>query len=252
MGEGYNWKEIVDELNSLLKLKVYPVGMKLYEKKEDMLAVPKIRIPEAGKKFYACQLIAWASRMNFTVGFTMENLAVAQCTGILGMCPREIFENAKNLTGIWFANDEETKKHQMALNSAPNKYEAVGVSPLASGRIPDPDVCLIYGVPAQIMFMINGYQYFNFERVGFSLIGESTCNDSWGKTLSTGKPGLSIPCYGERRFGGILDDEMLITFTPKGLMRALEGLRALNKNGIRYPILYHGIQNDVEDIFAKE
>jgi hypothetical protein len=38
---------------------------------------------------------------------------------------------------------------------------------------------------------------------------------------------------------------MLMALPPRYLPAAIEGLRALSKNGIRYPIAPYGIQNDV-------
>ena len=49
----------------------------------------------------------------------------------------------------------------------------------------------------------------------------------------------------ERRYGGVPDDEMLMALPPKYLPSAIEGLKALSKNGIRYPIPPYGVQMDV-------
>jgi uncharacterized protein (DUF169 family) len=77
------------------------------------------------------------------------------------------------------------------------------------------------------------------------LVGESACADSWGRALATRKPSLSIPCFAERRYGGVLDDEMLMACPPEDLSRALEGMAAMAKNGLRYPFPQYGIQQDV-------
>ena len=44
---------------------------------------------------------------------------------------------------------------------------------------------------------------------------ESACADSWGHALKTREVSLSIPCYAERRYGGVADDEI-------GQMRTIE------------------------------
>ena len=41
----------------------------------------------------------------------------------------------------------------------------------------------------------------------WSVVGELACADSWGRALKTRTPSLSIPCFAERRYGGVLDDE---------------------------------------------
>jgi uncharacterized protein (DUF169 family) len=70
------------------------------------------------------------------------------------------------------------------------------------------------------------------------------CADSWGRALATREPSLSIPCFAERRYGGVLDDELLMALPPSYLPKAIAGIEALARNGLRYPIPQYGIQSD--------
>ena len=45
-------------------------------------------------------------------------------------------------------------------------------------------------------------------------------------------------------FVGVADDELLMAIPPRFLPKALEGLAALDKNGLRYPVPPYGIQSD--------
>ncbi len=74
---------------------------------------------------------------------------------------------------------------------------------------------------------------------------ETACADSWGRALKTGEPSLSLPCYAERRYGGVPDEEMLMALSPGHLAKAITGMKALSNNGLRYPIAPYGIQSDV-------
>jgi uncharacterized protein (DUF169 family) len=65
-----------------------------------------------------------------------------------------------------------------------------------------------------------------------------------GRALKTGEPSLSIPCFAERRYGGVLDDELLLALPPRYLPKAIEGMKRLGSNGLRYPIPQYGIQAD--------
>ena len=67
----------------------------------------------------------------------------------------------------------------------------------------------------------------------------------------TREPSLSIPCFAERRYGGVLDDEMLMALPPEYIAKAITGMEALAKNGLRYPFPQYGIQNDVRDGMAR-
>ena len=63
--------------------------------------------------------------------------------------------------------------------------------------------------------------------------------------MKTREPSLSIPCFAERRYGGVLDDEMLMALPPDYLAKAITGMEALAKNGLRYPFPQYGIQQGV-------
>ncbi len=121
-------------------------------------------------------------------------------------------------------------------------YEALVVSPLTSGRIDNPDICLIYATPGQMITLINGLQWRNYKPCVFTCVGESSCADSWGRALATGEPSVSLPCYAERKFGGVQDDELLIALPPSYLPGIVEGLAALSRNDLRYPIPNHGLE----------
>jgi uncharacterized protein (DUF169 family) len=96
-----------------------------------------------------------------------------------------------------------------------------------------------------MIYFINGLQWSGYKRFDWSVVGESACADSWGRALSRREPSLSIPCFAERRYGGVLDDEMLMATPPEQLIKAIEGMRALAKNGFRYPFPQYGVQQDV-------
>ena len=100
------------------------------------------------------------------------------------------------------------------------------------------------------MYVINGLQWSGYKRFDWSVVGESACADSWGRALVTRSVSLSIPCFAERRYGGVLDDEMLMASPPEHLVSAIAGLKALARNGFRYPFPQYGIQQDVRDGMA--
>ena len=56
---------------------------------------------------------------------------------------------------------------------------------------------------------------------------------------------------GERRYGGVLDEEMLMALPPEFLTRAIAGMEALARNGFRYPFPQYGIQQDVRAGMAR-
>lgn len=240
----FDWTAIVDALNRHLRLKSIPFGMKLFERVEDMQAIPKIRRPQSIHT--TDQIVAQAARLGFTVGITREDLVGAQCGAVIGLHPQDDeWQSGKRMAGVWFATVPDAAAHQAAMDVVPfGRYRAMAVSPLTAGRLDPPDICLFYGTPGQMIYFINGLQWSGYKRFDWSVVGESACADSWGRALRTRQPSLSIPCYAERRYGGVADDEMLMALPPEYLPKAIAGMNALAMNGLRYPIPPYGIQSD--------
>jgi uncharacterized protein (DUF169 family) len=239
-------KELVAKLEQLLRLRSIPFGMKLFASAAEMEAIPKIRRPK-GSVHTLDQVVAQAARLGWTVGITSQDLVGDQCRSVVGLGGQdEKWYSGAHMKGVWFATLEDATAHQKAMNVVPaGKYQALAVAPLASGRLDPPDIALFYATPGAMIYFINGLQYSGYKRFDWSVVGESACADSWGRALRTREPSLSIPCFAERRYGGVLDDEMLMALPPEGLEKAIAGMEALAKNGFRYPFAQYGIQQDV-------
>lgn len=243
--EVFDGATIVAELNRLLRIRTTPIGMKLFEKTKQMEAVPRIRRPS--QIHTLDQIVGQASRNGWTVGITQADLVGSQCAAVVGLGAQdEEWLRGDRYKGVWYGTETDARLHQEALDVVPaGRYEALAVSPLASGRLDPPDICMIYATPAQMIIFINGLQYIGFEKLNFSCVGETSCADSWGRALANKEPSLSIPCFAERRYGGVMEDELLMAIPPHYLPKVIAGIIQLAKNGLRYPISPYGVNSDV-------
>jgi uncharacterized protein (DUF169 family) len=241
-----DWPNLVADLERLLKLRTIPFGMKLFEDRAEMEAIPRIRRPQAVHTLD--QVVGQASRLGWTVGITAEDLVGAQCRAVVGLgsAKSDDWRSGRHMTGVWFETEADASAHQAAMHCVPDgRYEALAVGPLSTGKLQDPDIALFYATPGAMIYFINGLQWSGYKRFDWSVVGESACADSWGRALTTRSPSLSIPCFAERRYGGVQDEEMLMATPPEHLLKAIEGMRALAKNGFRYPFPQYGVQQDV-------
>src|SRR5579862_2667704 len=241
----FDWGEIVGELEQRLKLRSIVFAMQLFEHRAEMEAIPRIRRPQHVHTLD--QVVGQASRLGWTVGITADDLVGAQCRAVVGLggAKTDEWKSGQHMTGVWFSTLEDASAHQAAMNCVPDgRYQALAVGPLASGRLDPPDIALFYATPGAMIYFINGLQWAGYKRFDWSVVGESACADSWGRALKTREPSLSIPCFAERRYGGVLDDEMLMALPPDYLAKAIAGMEALSKNGLRYPFPQYGIQQD--------
>jgi dephospho-CoA kinase len=150
---------------------------------------------------------------------------------------------------VWTKSRADGKKFEDAIPRLPaGKYEAVAMAPLVYNPF-DPDIVLIYANPAQMMLLINSLQFENYEVMQFYCVGETSCSDAIARCYLNRKPALSIPCYGERRYGHAQDDELVMAIPVEMMDKALNGMEALYRRGIRYPISYAGAETDMAHAF---
>ena len=246
-----DWSTVAADLERVLRLRSIPFAMQMFEREADMAAVPRIRRPKAVHTLD--QIVGQAARLGWTVGVTADDLVGDQCRAVVGLgaAKTAAWQSGAHMQGVWFATDSDAAAHQAAMACVPDgHYEALAVGPLAGGKLARPDIALFYATPGAMIYFINGLQWAGYKRFDWSCVGESACADSWGRALTTRLPSLSIPCYAERRYGGVQDDEMLMATPPEYLEIALAGMAALAKNGLRYPFPAYGIQQDVRDGMA--
>jgi len=233
------WGVPARKLEALLRLKSFPVAFKFLKSPEELKENKWLRRFE--KKMLLCQLITIVRNFDWTIGVDKDGL-FPRCAGILGLV--DMPENAgKGSVGSFFCKTEEdARKYEDSIIRIPQgKHEALILAPLVYNSFP-PDLILIYANPAQMTLLINAIQFEDYECLQFSFVGESSCSDAIARCYSTGKPSLTIPCYGERRYGHTQDDELMIALMPQTLLKAVKNLEELYKRGIRYPIAYYGAQ----------
>jgi len=243
-----DWEKIVRRMETLLRLKSFPVAFKMLEHKDDLDKIPFMRKP--GHKVTLCQLITQVRDFDWTVGAQKQDISNIECASILGLDDLpELYKDGSVRSMLWTKTREEGKKCEASIRRLPlDKYEAVALAPLVYNPF-KPDIVLIYANPAQIMLLINALQFEDYEVMNFSCVGESSCSDAIARCYLTGKPSVTIPCYGERRYGHARDEDLAIAIPCDMMGKGLYGLECLYQRGIRYPISYAGAELDVSDAY---
>ncbi|MBT3226738.1 MAG: dephospho-CoA kinase [Deltaproteobacteria bacterium] len=244
-----NWEKIVKRMELLMRLKSFPVGFKMLEKKEELDAIPFMRRPEA--KVSLCQLITQVRSNDWTVGADLDNFLSPLCPSIIGLTelPSEGFMDGTFRSIVWTKTRKDGAKYEQGIPRMPvGKYEAVAMAPLVYNPF-EPDIVLIYANPSQMMLLINALQFEDYEVMQFFSVGESSCSDAIARCYLTGKPSMTIPCYGERRYGHAQDEDLVMALPAEKMEKALAGLEVLYRRGIRYPISYAGAESDLSSAY---
>lgn len=249
-----DFQRLAARLEQALKLRALPFAMRLCDSVEQLQTVPRLRRPQAVHTLD--QLVGQSARLGWTLGVTADDLVGDQCRAVVGLGGQDdAWRSGAGMVGVWYATPEDSARHQAAMHVVPKgSHRALVIAPLAkwgraegtaSTALDAPDIALFYATPGAMMYFINGLQWRGYRRFDWSVVGESACADSWGRALATREPSLSIPCFAERRYGGVEDDEMLMALPVADIERALQGMDALAKNGLRYPFPSYGLQQDV-------
>ncbi len=248
MNTSRDWEKPVRRLERLMRLRSFPVAFKLVEDKKFLSTVPFLR--RMNNKSTLCQLINLARNFDWTVGADLDDFMSVMCASIIGLTDiPDYMKDGTFRSIVWTKSRADGKKFESAIPRLPaGKYEAVAMAPLVYNPF-DPDIVLIYANPAQIMLLINSLQFENYETMQFYCVGETSCSDAIARCYLTRKPALSIPCYGERRYGHAQDDELVMAIPVEMMDKALNGMETLYRRGIRYPISYAGAETDVTHAF---
>ncbi|MEW6347959.1 MAG: DUF169 domain-containing protein [Thermodesulfobacteriota bacterium] len=235
------WSEWTRSMERLLRLRSFPVGLKMVEKAEDLGKNPWLRRPQ--EKLSLCQLITIVRTFDWTVGGTAEDLVTPGCAAVIGLAELpEFVRDGTMRSTVWLEKKEDAALCESVMQRIPTgKYQAFMLAPTAYDPFV-PDIVLLYGNPAQMSLLINAIQFDRYERLVFYSVGESSCSDVIGRCFVDRVPALSVPCYGERRFGHAADDEMAIGLPSEECARILANVETLYKRGIRYPISPYGAQ----------
>lgn len=246
----YDWKELTQRLVQYLRLAQTPVGVKYFRTREEIEAIPKVRIPT--RHIAPCTTISQAVQLNWTAACLPETVHINYCRGIHGMfCRDEKWHSGRIFDKVYYDQAGDARAHHAALTCMPAEYAGLVASPLVSGRLGEPDACILYAEPAQVFMLLAGWQYFGYEKLEFTFVGESTCSDSWVSTILTGKPKVSIPSFADRKFGGLKDHELVVSMKAADLERAVNGVEQLFRNGLRYPIAPYSLTTDMIDGLPK-
>lgn len=235
------WSEWTRGIERFLRLKTFPVGLKLVEDLSEISSNPWIRRPT--EKLSLCQLITIVRTFDWTVAATADDLVTVGCASVVGLAELPPFVTEGDMRSIvWLEKKEDAACCEAVIQRIPfGRYKAVLLAPTAYDPFV-PDMVLLYANPGQMSLLINAIQFDHFERLVFYSVGETSCSDVIGRCFVDRVPALSIPCYGERRFGHAADDELAIGLPVEQCGRILANLEKLFKRGVRYPISQYGAQ----------
>ena len=232
------FSELGKEMESLLRLKISPIGIKYFAKATD--------IPEEFEVMKSdctvCQVIGKARYHETGVATTKDAATVCglggAVSGFYDVAP-DVADGSRNV-GAWAKTMEATRKlAQNRMTIEKGKFEAFGVAPL-KGMSVEPDIVQVWGSPVQMLHLIYAQIWDGGDNVEMSTNGHgASCYEALIVPYLTGKVKLAIADIGDRRFAYAADDEMIMGFPLEHLERLMANLRESYNAAYKFPYQYH-------------
>lgn len=221
------WSALCKELRAETMLRTYPVAVSLVKSNKLLAEMPQIKLLD---RTGVCQMVARAryQRQQGVVGASADGIKCLWADACLGLIhsPQRFRDGELNLP---FTHDERAAKNlQDTLFSIGNEakhYSGVVVAPLDLTPL-EPDAVVLYATPGQSLKVLMGLAYQNGEVPANHVSGQASLCQCIARTVRTGKVCVDVSCVGDRRYGLVQDDELLITIPADKLDQLVEGMKA--------------------------
>lgn len=246
MSNKYDWPKISQRLNDAIRPSSSPIALKFIKTEEELKQIPNLKYwKEAGAG--PCKLIGIVSYWKVTLAITSE-CSDRYCGQTHGLLDREKdWWNAgvhlNTYPTKWHGKQEDSAAHMEAmLPDLPSEgHIALVGSPLSSGDIAEPDAIVISSDPGAAFHILAALVEKDHRALDLIFRGESACADTWCRTYTSGKPGLSLGCRGDRCVGALGTSEVRFSISTEDLLTALDGVDRFKADGIEYPYYPDGI-----------
>ena len=222
-----DWKRVSGDIRKYCNLASSPVSVTLLKNVKELSAIKGLKQLQATAP---CHMAAYARyyREEGVVGASSEGMKCvwgAACTGLM-RSPDRLSDGEL----AWrYAKDAEAGKHiqeVMGVLGANEKvFEAMVMAPLDMTPL-EPDVVVLYVTPAQALRMVIAYAFESGEEVNSPITGQSSLCSSIAHAYQGRNLVVDLPCMGDRMFGLVQEQEMLVAFHHSRAAQLVEGLRA--------------------------
>ncbi len=213
-------------MKKAISLPASPVGVILLPQDKSLLKYTDLKMLSSTA---ICQMAAAARhlREEGVVGATSEAQRCvwgASCLGLIET-PERLEEGDLNLV---FTKDQEAAarlhKAMAMLGNKGKLFSAVIMAPL--DMMPeDPDAVIVYLTPAQALRLIIAFGYQKGEPINATMTGQASLCSAIALAVGEDKIAVDIPCMGDRTYGLVQEQELVMVFPASRMSDLLIGLR---------------------------
>jgi uncharacterized protein (DUF169 family) len=229
--------EYAESLENLLRLRSFPIAVRLLEKGAHIPEGAKRPRKDYGYRFMTCQGLMQSRRAGVTIAQTKDDMWCFEAALGYGFIePNEYFlqGNTRFPEGIISTREGAELWAREFPRLEYGKYHAIVSAPLAAVSF-EPDLVIIYADSAQITQLLIAGIWIDGHDITSRLSGMGGCVMSVVPVLQTGGCQVSFPCPGDRNVAFAQDDEVIFSAPIVKLEGLIAGLKQLKQTGFGLP-----------------
>jgi len=236
MGDLKVYQEYGEELERRLRLKTFPLALKLLEKEGDAPEGAKRPLKDFGHHLSLCQTFQMSRRQGTIMAMLKEDHWCFEPVVGYGLGePPEYFLEGHNRyprdVGTLEAGRNYAREFPLL---EVGKYVGIASAPLKATNF-EPDIVMIYCDSAQLCLLLLGREYKEGYNLKCALSGHAACVYGVIPAVVSGECQVAVPCRGDHYRAMAGDDEMIFT-APRGKLEDLMlGLRRIEETGTKLP-----------------
>jgi uncharacterized protein (DUF169 family) len=236
MGDLKVYREYGEELERKLRLKTFPIALKLLKTEKDIPEGAIRPLKDLGYHISLCQTFQMSRREGKTVAMLKEDNWC--CEPVIGFGlgePPEYFLQGHNRYPRDVATLEAGKHYaEQFPRLEAGKYIGVVSGPLRSTHF-EPEYVTIYCDSSQLCLLMLGREYKDGNNLKCALSSHAACVYGVIPSVLSGECQVGVPCRGDHYRAMAGDEEMIFT-VPKGKLEDLMiGLRHVESTGSKLP-----------------
>lgn len=228
-----------EQLERKLRLKTYPLAVKMIAKEEEIPAGAKRPMKDFGYHFDLCQAFASSRRDGVTMALTKnDNWCCEPVIGYGLAEPPDDFLDGKNRFPQDVASLEAGSHYAQDLPKLePGKYIGVLSSPLSKTPF-IPDVVVIYCDSEQLSLLLLAEEYKDGHDLPIRVSSHAACVYAVVPSMKSGQCNVAVPCRGDHYAAMAGDNEMIFTMPLSKLGDVMDGIKFLESTGSKLPRNY--------------
>jgi len=233
------FSEPAEEIERRLRLKTFPLALKMLEKERDIPEGAVRPKRDRGYHLATCQGFAISRREGKLLAMLKEDMWCSESVVGLGLAEApQFFLDGYTRFPESVASLEAGSNwaHEFPRFEA-NKYVGVMSSPLAASNF-EPDVVILYCDSTQLKLILSAAAWKNGQEVTCTVSGKGACVYAIVPVVQQQRCQVTVPCGGDKRLALSQDDEIIFSFPWAKMEELLIALRSLEQYGLRLPLDY--------------